>query len=72
MAALIKSAISVTGKDRAKWTKIWDHKSDKSQLTNILKIPNVIKKIKMAALAKNAMLVTVRESETDEHLGSQG
>ena len=34
MAALTKNAISVTVRDRAKQTKLWDHKS---QITNILK-----------------------------------
>ena len=37
MAALTKNAISVTVRDRAKWTKIWDHKAYKSQITNIFK-----------------------------------
>ena len=34
MAALTKNAISVTVRDRAKRTKIWDHKVYKSQITN--------------------------------------
>ena len=37
MAALTKNAISVTVRDRAKRTKIWDHKGCKSQITNIFK-----------------------------------
>ena len=35
MAALTKNAILVMGRDRAKGTKIWDHKGCKSQITNI-------------------------------------
>ena len=35
MVALTKNAISVTMRDRAKWTKIWDHNGYKSQITNI-------------------------------------
>ena len=37
MAALTKNAIPVTGRDRAKGTKIWDHKGYKSLITNIFK-----------------------------------
>ena len=37
MAALTKNAISVTVRDRAKRTKIWDHKGCKTQITNIFK-----------------------------------
>ena len=37
MAALTKNAISVTRSDRAKRTKIWDHKGYKSQITNMFK-----------------------------------
>ena len=37
MAALTKNAISVTVRDRAKQTKICDHKGYKSQITNIFK-----------------------------------
>ena len=44
MAALINNAISVTGRDRAKRTKIWDHKGYNSQITNIFKIRNLTKK----------------------------
>ena len=44
MAALTKNAISVTVRDRAKWTKIWDHKGYKSQITNILKNSKFYKK----------------------------
>ena len=44
MAALTNNAISVTGRDRAKRTKIWDHKGYKSQIRSIFKIPNFIKK----------------------------
>ena len=35
MAALTKNAISVTVRDRAKRTKIWDHKGYKSLLRQI-------------------------------------
>ena len=35
MADLTKIAISVTVRDRAKQTQIWDHKGYKSQITNI-------------------------------------
>ena len=64
MAALTKNAISVTMRDRAKWTKIWDHKGYKSQITNIFinsKFKMAEKKSKMAALTKNAISVTVRD-----------
>ena len=37
MAALTKNAISETGRDRAKRTKIWDHKGYKSQIRTIFK-----------------------------------
>ena len=43
MAALTNNGISVTGSDRAKRTKIWDHKGYKSQIRSIFKIPNFIK-----------------------------
>ena len=33
MAALTKNAISVTARNRAKQTKIWDHQDYKSQIT---------------------------------------
>ena len=50
MAALTKNAISETVRDRAKRTKIWDHKGYKSQLRQIFsKIQNFI----MADLNKN-------------------
>ena len=42
MAALTKNTISVTVRDRAKRTKILDHKGYKSQVTNILEIQNFI------------------------------
>ena len=35
MAALTKNAISLTERDRAKRTKIWDIKGYNSQITNI-------------------------------------
>ena len=44
MAALTKNAISVTGRDRAKRTKIWDHKGYKSEITNIFKNSKFYKK----------------------------
>ena len=44
MAALTKNAISVTGRDRAKWTKIWDHKGNKKHITNIFKNSKFYKK----------------------------
>ena len=37
MAALTKNANSVTGRDRAKLTKIWDDKGYKIQVRNIFK-----------------------------------
>ena len=37
MAALTKNAISVTVRDRAKRTKIWNHSGYKSQITNSFK-----------------------------------
>ena len=37
MAALTKNAISVPVRDRAKQTKIWDHKGYTSHITNIFK-----------------------------------
>ena len=44
MAALTKNAISVTGRDRAKWTKIWDHRGYKSQIQIIFKNSKFYKK----------------------------
>ena len=44
MAALTKHAILVIVRDTAKRTEIWDHKGYKSQITNIFKIQNLIKK----------------------------
>ena len=44
MAALTNNGISVTGSDKAKRTKIWDHKGYRSQIRSIFKIPNFIKK----------------------------
>ena len=46
MAALTKNAISVTARDRAKRTKIWDHKANKSQIRNIFKNSKFKKKSK--------------------------
>ena len=37
MAALTKNAFSVSVRDRAKQTKVLDHKGDRSQITNIFK-----------------------------------
>ena len=44
MAALTKNAISVTVRDRAKQTKILDHKHYKSLITNIFKNSKFYKK----------------------------
>ena len=44
MAALTKNAISLTVRDRAKRTKIWDNKGYKSLITNIFKNSNIFKK----------------------------
>ena len=44
MAALTKNAIAVTVKDRAKRTKIWDHKGYKSHITNIFQNSKFYKK----------------------------
>ena len=44
MAALTKNAISVTGRDSAKQTQIWDHKGYNSQITNIFKNSKFYKK----------------------------
>ena len=44
MAALTKNAISVTVRDRAKLTKIWDHKGYRSQISNIFKNSKILKK----------------------------
>ena len=61
MAALTKNDISVTVRDRAKRTKIWDYKDYNSLITNIFKNSKFYKKkFKMAALTKNAISVTVR------------
>ena len=50
---MTKNAISVTVRDRAKWTKIWDHKGFKIEITNIFKNSKILlKKFKMAALTK--------------------
>ena len=82
MASLTKNAISLTVRDRAKRTKIWDNNNNKllrgltylaklisrralkgykSLITNIFKKSKFYKKkIKMAALTKNAVSVMVR------------
>ena len=44
MAALTENAISVTGRDSAKRTKILDHKGNKSLITNIFKNSKFYKK----------------------------
>ena len=44
MAALTKNAMSVTVRDRAKRSKIWDHKVYNSLLTNIFKNSKFYKK----------------------------
>ena len=44
MATLTKNAISVTGRDRAKRTKMLDHKGYKSQIRNIFKNSKFYKK----------------------------
>ena len=54
MATLTKNAISVTVRDRAKRTKIWDHKGYKSQITNIFK--KFIKKIQNGRLDQKCYL----------------
>ena len=55
MAALTKNAISVTGRDRAKRTKIWDHKGYRSPITNFFKQSKFYKK-KSKSLTKNCYL----------------
>ena len=56
MAALTKNAITVTGRDRAKRTKIWDHKGYKSQITKsvifFLLNPNSVVSLDMDALLR--------------------
>ena len=73
MAALTKNGILVKVRDRAKRTKIWDHKGCKSQIRNIFKNSNFYKKFKMAALTKNAISVTVidraKRTKIWDHLG---
>ena len=44
MAALTKNAISVTGGDGGKRTKIWDHKGSKIQIRYIYKNSKFYKK----------------------------
>ena len=44
MADFTKNAISVSVRDRAKRTKIWDRKFYKSQITNIFKNSKFYKK----------------------------
>ena len=44
MSTLTKNALSVTVRDRAKLTKIWDHKGYKSVIKIFSKIQNFIKK----------------------------
>ena len=74
MAALTKNAISVTVRDRAKRTKIWDQNGYKRQITNIFKNSKFYKKkIEMAALTKNAISVTGRDrAKRTNNLGTQG
>ena len=63
MADLIKNAITVTVRDRAKRTKIWNHKDYKSQITNIFKNSKFYKQNSKwpPALTKNAISVIVRD-----------
>ena len=62
MAALTKNAILVMVRDTAKRTKILDHKGYNSQITNIFQNSKFDKKkIKIAALTKNAISVTVKD-----------
>ena len=62
MADLTKNAISVTVRDRAKQSEIWDHKGFKSEITDIFENSKYYKKkFKMADLTKNAISVTVRD-----------
>ena len=44
MAALTKSAISVTVRDTAKRTKTWEHKCNKGQITSIFENSKFYKK----------------------------
>ena len=57
MAVFTNNAISVTARDRAKQTKIWDHNGYKSQRTDIFKNS-------MVDLTKNAISLTVRDRAT--------
>ena len=54
----MQSADLISERDRAKWTKIWDHKGQKS-LNKYFQKFNFIKNIKMADLTKNAISVKV-------------
>ena len=52
MADLTKNAISLTLRERAKRTKIWDHKGYKIQITNILKNSKFYKKDFLITMTK--------------------
>ena len=56
MAALTKNAISVTMRDRAKQTTIWDHKGYKCVITNIFKTSKFYKKNKNGRLDQKCNL----------------
>ena len=51
-ADLTKNGILVTVRDRAKHTKIWDHKSKEIQITKIFKNSKFYEKFKMSELTK--------------------
>ena len=64
MDTLTKNAISVTGRDRARRTKIWDHKDYKSQIRNIFKNSKFYKKkIQNGRLDQNAISVIATNGE---------
>ena len=57
MSALNKNAISVTMRDRAKRTKILDHKDYKRQVANIFKNYKFIKETQIGHLVRKCYLV---------------
>ena len=73
MADLTKNAILLTVRDRAKRTKIWNHKGYKSQITNFFKNSKFYKKRLNGRLDQKCYLRdSERQSEMDEILDHKG
>ena len=58
---MTKNAMSITVRDRAKWTQIWDYKGYKCKITNIFKNSKFDNKNQNGGLDQNAISVMVRD-----------